>query len=68
MPAFLEQKLKTEAARKGKTGEAADHYVYGALNNMGAMHGNQETAHGAAMDRKHALKEAAMRHIKRGRS
>ncbi len=28
-------------------------YVYGALNNLGAMHGNQETAKGRRMDAKH---------------
>ena len=29
-------------------------YVFGTLNNMMAMHGNQETAKGVAMDAKHA--------------
>ena len=62
MPKFLEQKLEAEAAKQGKTGRAAARYVYGAMNNMGAMHGNKETAKGAAMDRKHA------RDMKRGSS
>lgn len=53
MPKFLEDKLKREAARKGKRGRAAARYVYGGLNNMGAMHGNRITAKGRAMERKH---------------
>jgi hypothetical protein len=63
MPAFLEKQLRAEAARKGLTGEHADRYVYGAMNNMGAMHGNKETAKGRAMERKHA--GAAARDLKR---
>jgi hypothetical protein len=39
--------------KKGLKGRAADRYTFGALNNMNAMHGNKETAHGAAMQRKH---------------
>lgn len=61
MPAFLEEKLKSEASAKGKTGREAARYVYGALNNMGAMHGNKETAKGAAMDAKHAADQGAKR-------
>lgn len=53
MPKFLEDKLKSEAAKKGKTGKAAARYVYGAMNNMGAMRGNKETAKGARMSAKH---------------
>ena len=53
MPKFLEDKLKSEAAKKGKTGKAANRYVYGAMNNMGAMRGNKETAKGARMAAKH---------------
>lgn len=53
MPTFLEEDLKAAAAKKGKTGEAADRYVYGAMNNIGAMHGNKETAKGRAMEAKH---------------
>ncbi len=54
MPKFLESKLAAEAAAKGKTGRAADRYVYGTMNKLGAMQGNKETAHGKAMARKHA--------------
>lgn len=56
MPQFLHDALAKEAARQGKTGKAADHYVYGAMNNMGAMHGSKETAKGRAMQRKHDAK------------
>ena len=56
MPKFLENKLKAEAAKEGKTGKAADRYVYGAMNNMGAMRGSKETAKGAAMEQKHESK------------
>lgn len=54
MPKFLENKLKAAAATKGFKGKRADRYVYGALNNMGAMRGNKETAKGARMAAKHA--------------
>ena len=53
MPKFLEDKLKTKAAEKGLKGKRADRYVYGAMNNMGAMRGNKETEKGAAMQTKH---------------
>lgn len=56
MPAFLEQQLRQEAAKKGLTGRHADAYVYGGMNNMGAMHGNKETKKGMAMQAKHDLK------------
>ena len=56
MPAFLEQKLREGAAKAHLTGRAADRYVYGAMNRMGAMHGNQETAKGRDMQAKHDLK------------
>lgn len=54
MPKFLEDRLEAAAEAKGKTGKEADRYVYGTLNNMGAMHGSKETAKGKAMDAKHA--------------
>jgi hypothetical protein len=57
MPAFLEAKLKSEAAKKGFAGRRAARYVYGAMNDMGAMRGNRETAKGAAMERKHEQKK-----------
>lgn len=54
LPKFLEDRLRAEAAAKGLNGRAADRYTYGAMNNLGAMRGNQETAKGARMDAKHA--------------
>lgn len=56
MPKFLEKKLKSEARKKGFSGKRADKYVYGAMNNMGAMRGNKETKKGAAMQAKHNAK------------
>lgn len=53
MPKFLEDKLRAEAAKKGKRGRAADRYVFGTMNNIGAMRGNKETAKGAEMEAKH---------------
>ena len=53
MPKFLEKKLAAQAAKEGKTGRAAARYIYGTMNNIGAMHGNKETAKGAEMDAKH---------------
>lgn len=56
MPDFLERKLQAKAASKGKTGRAADRYVYGTMNKIGAMHGSKVTAKGKAMERKHATR------------
>lgn len=53
MPKFLERRLRTQARKQGLKGERADQYVYGAMNNMGAMHGNKTTAKGREMQRKH---------------
>lgn len=53
MPKFLEDTLKRAAASKGLKGDEADRYVYGAMNNMGAMRGSQETQKGAEMQAKH---------------
>lgn len=53
MPKFLEDKLKATARKKGFKGRRAARYVFGAMNNMGAMRGNQETAKGRAMEVKH---------------
>lgn len=53
MPQFLEDDLREAANKKGFKGKRADRYVYGAMNNMGAMRGSKETAKGAAMERKH---------------
>jgi hypothetical protein len=46
MPKFLEDKLKAEYPHNPSA-------VYGTLNKLGAMHGNQETAKGRAMQAKH---------------
>lgn len=53
MPKFLESVLSKEADKKGFTGDRKDHYVFGAMNNMGAMRGNKETPKGKAMQEKH---------------
>ena len=53
MPKFLEDRLRAEAAKQGLKGRRADRYVYGAMNNLGAMRGNQETAKGRRMQAKH---------------
>lgn len=49
MPAFLEKKLKAEYGNN-------PHAIYGTMNKIGAMHGNQITAKGMAMERKHNAK------------
>lgn len=49
MPEFLKRKLR---AAYGDN----DRAVYGTLNKIGAMRGNQETAKGRAMAKKHAAK------------
>ena len=54
MPKFLEDRLKAQAANKGLNEKQSMRYVFGALNNMNAMHGNVETPKGRAMDAKHA--------------
>jgi len=56
MPNFLEKRLKQEAASRGFEGRKADAYVYGTMNNLGAMRGNKETPKGRAMEKKHARK------------
>ena len=49
MPAFLEKKLRANVP----SGVDPDRYVYGAMNNMGAMRGSKETAKGKRMQKKH---------------
>ena len=49
MPAFLEAKLRKNVPK----GVDPDRYVYGAMNNMGAMKGNKETPKGKRMQKKH---------------
>lgn len=50
MPESMERALRAEAKKKGLTGEDADRYVYGAMNNAGVMKGNKVTAKGKKMD------------------
>jgi hypothetical protein len=57
MPKFLENALRHEGRKKGLTGKHLEHYVYGGMNNIGAMHGSKETAKGAEMEKKHMAKE-----------
>lgn len=52
MPVFLEAKLRKNVPK----GVDPDRYVYGGLNNMGAMKGNRVTKKGKAMERKHKQK------------
>jgi hypothetical protein len=59
MPKFLENILQQAAASKGLKGDAADKYTFGALNNIGAMQGNKETAKGRLMTKKHNAKLSA---------
>ena len=54
MPKFLEDRLRSQAASKGLSEKQTARYVYGAMNNLGAMHGNVETPKGARMDAKHS--------------
>lgn len=60
MPRFLESQLRSQAAKKGLTGDRADSYVYGTMNSIGAMHGSKTTAKGRAMERKHEVTRRAM--------
>jgi hypothetical protein len=53
MPNFLEDKLTEQATKKGLKGPNAARYIYGALNNIGAMRGNKITTRGKEMQRKH---------------
>jgi len=50
--AKAEQALKAEAKKKGMTGDRADRYVYGALNNLNLMRGNKTTRRGASPAKK----------------
>jgi hypothetical protein len=55
MPQFLEKKLRAHVP----AGVDPDRYVYGAMNNLGAMHGSKITAKGRRMEKKHAEKQAS---------
>lgn len=61
MPEFLEKDLAKSADKKGFTGRRKERYIYGAMNNLGAMHGPKETSKGAEMQRKHDDKMADLR-------
>lgn len=69
MPEFLEQSLKRQYAKKGKTGRELDRAVYGTLNAIGAMHGNKTTAKGRRMQEKHDtdLQREGFRERRKGR-
>jgi hypothetical protein len=56
LPKFLEDALEQSAAKRGLSGKRADAYVFGTMNNLGAVRGNKETAKGRAMERKHEAK------------
>lgn len=64
MPKFLENALRHEARKKGLSGKHADKYVYGAMNNIGAMHGNKITVKGERMQAKHDAKLASVSRLK----
>lgn len=53
MPEFLEGKLRKQARKLKLKGKREDDYVYGTLNNIGAMHGSKETSKGKRMQREH---------------
>lgn len=54
MPQFLESILRGAAKARGfRSKKKVGQYVYGAMNNMGAMKGNQITPKGQAMEAKH---------------
>lgn len=55
MPQFLEEKLRANVPK----GVDPDRYVYGAMNNMGAMRGNKITRKGRRMEKKHEEKQAS---------
>lgn len=61
MPRFIEERLRKAAAAAGLSGKRADHYVYGAMNDMGAMRGNQETPKGRRMEIQHERDTSAAR-------
>jgi hypothetical protein len=65
MPNFLEDKLRKQYRAKGKSGRELDNAVYGTLNGIGAMHGNQVTPKGKEMERKHRAKLHGLGSLKR---
>lgn len=65
MPAFLENRLRAEARKRGYGGHRADAYVYGTMNNRGYMKGSRETARGRAVAIKHARDMRSRRRSRR---
>ena len=59
MPRFLENALRHEGRKKGLTGKYLEHYVFGGMNNIGAMKGSKITPKGEEMEKKHMAKEKA---------
>ncbi|MCU1301724.1 MAG: hypothetical protein JWQ87_2008 [Candidatus Sulfotelmatobacter sp.] len=53
MPKFLEDALKKGGRKKGLRGKRLMKYVFGGMNNIGAVHGSQITARGKRMEEKH---------------
>lgn len=53
MPGFLENALRHSGQKKGLKGKKLDNYVYGSMNNIGAMHGSKITAKGERMEAKY---------------
>jgi hypothetical protein len=60
MPAFLEEKLKRQYG-------ANSSIPFKVMNSIGAMHGNQETAKGRAMQKKHDRKMLDMGALMKGK-
>ena len=42
----MEARMRKQAKKKGLKGRRADSYVYGTMNQAGAMHGSKTTAKG----------------------
>lgn len=62
MPKAIEERIRAEGIKKGFTGQRLAHYVYGALNNIGAMHGSKETEKGKSMERKYMADHTKIDH------
>lgn len=50
--AKAERALKSEARKKGLTGDRAGAYIYGTLNNIGLKRGNKTTPRGRSPAKK----------------
>jgi len=61
MPEGIEREIRKSASSKGMTGDRADHYVYGTMQNLGFMRGRATTDKGQAAERRlkaHRIKKA----------